>query len=151
MFVTVLFITYMKVFRLVIFNIHSFFSTLKLYTICFFKCFLSNPILFWWISVIYFNFCATLLWFFMWQILRAIGNLCIDILTSASTAKFYFSHTKHLLKKYNIYTWSLKLLCSIIWHQYLFATITNFSILSFFFPSIQRHPLVFYKIGCLNF
>ena len=48
--------------------------------------FLSNSILFWWISVIYFTFCATLFWLFMWLILKAIGNLCIDILTSAPTA-----------------------------------------------------------------
>ena len=46
--------------------------------------FLSNSILFWWISVIYFTFCATLVWLFRWQILKAIGNLCIDIWISAS-------------------------------------------------------------------
>ena len=107
----------------VISNIYTFLSTCQLCTICLFRCFLSNSMLLWWISIIYLNFCATLLWLFMWHILRPFVNLCIDILTSASTAVLLFSY---------IYKWPIQLLCSSTWHQHHFAAVTNFSILSFF-------------------
>ena len=39
--------------------------------------------------------------------------------------------------------------CLVIWYQYHFDTITHFSTISY--PSIQRHPFLFQKNGCLNF
>ena len=82
-----------------IFNIYSFLSTCKLCTICLLRCFLSNSILIWWISVIYFNFCTTLLWFFMWHILKAILKSMHWHINISSKAKLYFYLTKNLLKK----------------------------------------------------
>ena len=76
-----------------IFNIYSLLSTCKLCIICLFRCFLSRSILFWWISVIYSNFFATLLWIFMWHILKVIWKLCIDIL------KVLFFTYKKLIEK----------------------------------------------------
>ena len=77
---------------------------------------------------------------------KQFGNLHIDIFVSPSTLQNfifplqkYFEKTKHL--------WIIRLLCSIIWSQYYFVTITHFSII-FFFSSIQRlrefleHPSV---------
>ena len=110
----------------VISNIYTFLSTCQLCTICLFRCFLSNSMLFWWISIIYLNFCATLLWLFMWHILRPFVNLCIDILTSASTAKFYFSLT-FTNDQYNscaqVLGTSITLLQLLISLYYLFSSI----------------------------
>ena len=90
--------------------------------------------------VICFNVCATLFWLFMWYIFKGhFDNY--DISTLASTVKFYFSFIKISLKKQNINIWPLHFLCSIIWHQYQFDIITNFSMLSFFLfhPSRRIH------------
>ena len=70
-------------------------------------------------------------------------------LTSSSTAKFFFFPYKNFIEKNKTFTYDHHNLCSIILHQYHFAAITNFSILSFF-SSIQSHSLVFYKKGCLK-
>ena len=103
----------------VILNIYTFLSTCKLCTISLFRCFLSNLILFWWISVIY--FCATLLWLFTF--LRPFGILCIDILTSASTAKFFsitnFSHVMFFYPSRGIHWCFLRRLFEFLEHPFI--------------------------------
>ena len=61
-------------------------------------------------------------------------------LTSSSTAKFFFFPYKNFIEKNKTFTYDHHNLCSIILHQYHFAAITNFSILSFFF--IHPEPFI---------
>ena len=95
--------TYLKVFRHVmacyIWYIYTFLSTCRLSTICLFRWFLSNSILFWWISVIYFNFCAGLLWFFMWHILKAIWKPIHWHLNFSINSKVLFFPNKNFIEK----------------------------------------------------
>ena len=77
---------------------------------------------------------------------KQFGNLHIVIFVSPSTLQNfifplqkYFEETKHL--------WIIQLLCSLIWSQYYFVTITHFSIILFFHLSRScvnfwsTHPL----------
>ena len=134
----------------VIFNIYTFVSTWKLCTNCLFRCFLSNSILFWWISVTYFNFCATLLWLLMWHILKAIWKSMHWHLNISINNKVLFFRYKNFIEKMK------RLHMAITTFVQLFGT--SITLLHLLMPlmlssflSIQRHPLVFYKGGCLNY
>ena len=75
----------------VIFNIYTFLSTCKLWTIRIFSCFCITQFCFDEYLAFYFDFCVTLLWLFMRHIFKAIWkSICIYILRSASAANFYF-------------------------------------------------------------
>ena len=76
-----------------------FLSTCKLCTISLFRWYLSNSILFWWISVIYFNCCATLLWLFMWHILKTIWKYMHWNLNVSINSKVLFLPYKYFLEK----------------------------------------------------
>ena len=95
-----------------------------LWTICLFRCFFYNSILFRQLSVISFNFCSTSLWLFIRHILKATGkSRHWHVSISIGTAKFHFSMTNFFEK--TIHLWPIQLLCSIIWHQYHFTAITH--------------------------
>ena len=113
---------------------------LKICTICLFRLFWSNSVLLWWISFIYFNFCAALLWLFMWHILKVIWRSMHWHLSVIVKTKVLFFTYKNFIEETKVYIRPLQLLCLIIWQQHHFATIINFSILSFFHHSrdIQR-------------
>ena len=88
--------------------------------------------------LIYFNFCVILLNLFIRHILNTIyksmhWHFCISV----RTANFYFSLIKIFFDKVK-HLWPRQLLCSIVWHQHHFATITYFSMISF--SSIQWQP-----------
>ena len=117
----------------VMFIIYTFHCLYKFCTVCLFRCFFSNWILFRLISVIFFNFCTALLWLFVYSAhFKAINksrhwHLSISIYTR----KIYFFLTKffEIIK----HLWPIQLLCAIIWHQYHFTTITGSSMIFFFF------------------
>lgn len=71
-------------------------------------------------------------------VLKAIGNLDIDILVSPMTLQNFSFPLKNFFCKNNI--WPIQLLCSFIWHQYHFALFTHSSMI--FFWTIHGHSLV---------
>ena len=91
-----------------VFNIH--------FSVCLLRCFFSDAILFWLLSVVSFNFSATSLSWFMQHILKAIWkSRHWHLSVSIETAKFYFSLTNFFWKKKHL--WTMQILCLIIWYQ----------------------------------
>ena len=126
-----------------IFNIYTFVNSCKICTFFLFRCLLSNSIFFWWISVIYFNFYATLSCFFMWNILKAIWKSMYWHLSISFNSKVLFSlyktfieNIKHLVA-YDHYNSSAQLFDTSITLLQLIIS------LYYLFSSIQRHPSVF--------
>ena len=107
MFFKKLIIIDLKLSRHVIFNIYKYISqSLQTLHALYILIFFSNSISFWWISVVYLNFCATLLWLLMRHILKAIWksrqyqyqHLIIHLSISIDTAKLSFSLTNFFWK-----------------------------------------------------
>ena len=125
---------------------YTFLSTCQLCTICLFSCFLSNSILFWWVSVIYFNFRATLFWLCLWHILKAFWNSMKRHLNISINSKVLFFPYKNVIEKIkHLHMTNRTLVLNYLTPASLCYN-NNFPMLSFFNPSRSIHWCFIKKI-----